>query len=65
MDVLTLVVAALFLIGIVLVQVGLSRVNDKLDVVHVLVNSKMTTALKEIETLRTEVARQKKQLEDK
>lgn len=55
--------AGLIAIAFVIVQLGLIRVNRKLDVVHVLVNSKMTAALEKIEKLEALTTAQQKQLD--
>jgi hypothetical protein len=55
--------AGLIAIAFVIVQLGLIRVNRKLDIVHVLVNSKMTAALEKIEKLEALTTAQQKQLD--
>jgi hypothetical protein len=55
-----------FLLGIVAVTtpsavfLAFSRVNKKLDLVHVLVNSKMDAALERIATLEKQLAAEKR-----
>ena len=58
-----LIGCGLFVVSFGIVQLSVRRVDKKLDQVHVLVNSKMTAALAEIEHLKSDVARQKHQLE--
>jgi hypothetical protein len=64
-DTILLVAAGLIAVAFVIVQLGIIRVNKKLDVVHVLVNSKMTAALEEIKQLKSDVAYQKGQLDER
>jgi uncharacterized protein YoxC len=64
-DTVLLVGAGLIAVAFFIVQLGLIRVNKKLDVVHVLVNSKMTAALEQIEKLKADVAYQKGQLDER
>jgi hypothetical protein len=60
-----LVGCGLFTTAFVIVQLSVRRVDKKLDQVHVLVNSKMTAALAEIETLKEDVRHQKVLLDDR
>jgi len=64
-DITLLIAAGLIAVAFVIVQLGIIRVNKKLDVVHGLVNSKMTVALDEIRQLKQEVAYQKGQLDER
>lgn len=63
-DITLLIAAGLIAVAFIIVQLGIIRVNKKLDVVHVLVNSKMTAALEQIEHLKADVAYQKGQLHE-
>jgi cell division protein FtsB len=58
--ILVIVIAVMTAIPVLLLR----RLDDKLDVVHTLVNSKMAAALTEIEELRAEVRLQKTQIRD-
>jgi len=59
-----LIGCGLFVVSFGIVQLSVRRVDKKLDQVHVLVNSKMTAALAEIEHLKADVSRQRRQLDE-
>jgi hypothetical protein len=63
--ILVLVGCACIALSFVILWYGLRRLDNKLDQVHVLVNSKMTAALEEIEQLKLDVAHQKTLLDQR
>lgn len=66
MDIIAILIGCgLFVVSFGVVQLSVRRVDKKLDQVHVLVNSKMTAALEEIDKLKADVARQKIQLHNR